>query len=119
AMIGSAGSGGEVVVVDGVGGVLAAEGVGPGAGALSAHGQRPAGLVFDPVVVFAQADQVPDRGRSAAGVGGDVVGLAASGGPGAAGEAAVAVAFLDEPAHRPVGPVFLDPGLDEHPGAFV
>gem|GEM_PF-6861300 len=93
-------SGGELVVVGGVGGVLAAVGVGPGAVAVPGHGQCPAGVVFDPVVVFAEADQVPDRGRSAAGVGDDVVGFAALGVAGAAGEAAVAVAFADEPAHR-------------------
>ena len=41
-------SGGEFVVVGGVGGVLAAVGVGPlGAGALTGHGQGPSGVVFD------------------------------------------------------------------------
>ncbi|HEY8618981.1 MAG TPA: AAA family ATPase, partial [Dermatophilaceae bacterium] len=112
-------SGGELVVVDRVGGVLAAVGVGPGAVAVPGHGQGPAGFVFDPVVVFAEADQVPDRGGSAAGVGGDVVGFAPVGASGAAGEAAVAVALSDESAHRPVGQVGVDAGLDHHAGAFL
>ena len=97
------GSGGELVVVDRVGGVLPVVGVGPRAAALWGHGQGPAGVVFDPVVVFTQGDEVPDRGGSAAGVGDDVVWFAAFGASGAAGEAAVAVALVDEGAHGRVG----------------
>ena len=83
------------MVVGGVGGVLAAEGVGPGAYSVVGHGQGPAGVVFDAVVVFAQGYQVPDGGRSASGERDDVVGFAAFGASGAAGEAAVAVALFD------------------------
>src|SRR5450759_645529 len=114
-----AASGSHLVVVDGVGGVLAAVGVGPGALAVAGHGQGPAGVVFDAVVVFAQGGEVPDGGGSAAGVRDDVVGFAPFGVAPAAGESAGAVALLDEPAHRRVGEVFLDAGLDDHPGAFV
>src|SRR5665647_3845264 len=115
----AAASGGELVVVDRVGGVLAVVGVGPGAVAVPGHGQGPAVVVFDPVVVFAQADQVPDRGGSASGERDDVVGLAPFGTSGAAGEPAVAVALSDEPAHGPVGQVLVDAGLDHDAGVFV
>jgi hypothetical protein len=76
-------------------------------------------LVFDAVVVFAQAGQVSDRGGSAAGEWDDVVGFAPVGVPGAAGEAAVAVAGLDESAHGRVGQVGRCGGLDQHAGGFV
>ena len=72
-------SGGELVVVDRVGGVLAAVWVGPGAVAVAGHGQGPAGTVFDPVVVFAEGDKVPYGGGSAAGERDDVVGFAPRG----------------------------------------
>ena len=76
-------------------------------------------VVFDAVVVFAQADQVPDRGRSPLGERDDVVGFASGGAPGAAGEAAVPVAVLHEAAHRGAGPVGVGAGLDQDPGVFV
>jgi len=76
-------------------------GRGPRTDGVGGHGQSPAGVVLEGVVLAAEAGEV-GRGGGAVGECGDVVEVGAAGIGGAAGEATVTVASADRAGEAPI-----------------